>query len=557
MFRTLRKPLKPKDIKKRRLEAQLERLQPDEENLKLPVNPDLDRNVELMKKLFGESSDFVIRQFHFGASKEIRVALVFVDGLVDRNSISESVLKPFVLRTLEQDGSEVLPANPYDLIVHWLVTFYSVKEEKEIGKLLDLVLSGFAALFIDGSEKALAVEVKGWPSRSVEEPKAEAFARGPREGFTETIRFNTALLRRRIKSPRLRFDMMRIGRFTKTDVCVAYIDGLVNPALVTEVKNRLESIDTDGVLESGYLEDFIKDNHNTFFSLLDRTERPDKVAAALLEGRAAIIVDTTPFALIVPAVFSEFLQSPEDYYEGNDYIRPIRWLALIITLTLPSLYVALTTFHQEMIPTGLALSMAAGREGVPFPAVIEALMMEVTFDLLREAGTRMPRSIGQALGVVGALVLGQAAVAAGIVSPFMVIVVALTAVASFLIPNYSASFTIRLLRYPFLLLAGSFGLVGIFWGMVFLLLHLASLRSFGVPYLYPLAPAVPREWRDVFWRAPWWKMDRRPLLSRSPDDRRQAPAQRPEPPPKRRGGDEDAAGAGLSGAVNQNEDGAS
>lgn len=551
MFRSLRKPLKPSDIKKRRMEAKLEKLQPDREVLKQTVSPDLDRNIELMKILFGETSDFVIRQFNFGSRKEIRVALVFVDGLVDKNSISESVFKPFVLRTLEHDDSEVLPANPYDLIVNWLVTFYSVKEEVEIGKLLDLVLAGFAALFIDGSEKALAIEVKGWPSRSVEEPKAEAFIRGPREGFTETIRFNTALIRRRIRTPRLRFDMMKVGRISKTDICVTYIDGLVNPALVTEVKSRLESIDTDAILESGYLEDFIKDDHKTLFSLLDRTERPDKVAGALLEGRAAIIVDTTPFALIVPAVFSEFLQSPEDYYEGNDYIRPIRWLALILTITLPSLYVALTTFHQEMLPTGLALSMAAGREGVPFPAVVEALLMEVTFDLLREAGTRMPRSVGQALGVVGALVLGQAAVAAGIVSPFMVIIVALTAVASFLIPNYSASLTIRFLRYPFLLLAGSFGLVGIFWGLMFLLLHLASLRSFGIPYLYPISPAVPREWHDVFWRAPWWKMDRRPLLLRSPDSRRQASHQHPEPPPTRSAGDDDAAGAGRRDAANQ------
>lgn len=551
MFRSLRKPLKPSDIKKRRMEAKLEKLQPDREVLKQTVSPDLDRNIELMKILFGETSDFVIRQFNFGSRKEIRVALVFVDGLVDKNSISESVFKPFVLRTLEHDDSEVLPANPYDLIVNWLVTFYSVKEEVEIGKLLDLVLAGFAALFIDGSEKALAIEVKGWPSRSVEEPKAEAFIRGPREGFTETIRFNTALIRRRIRTPRLRFDMMKVGRISKTDICVTYIDGLVNPALVTEVKSRLESIDTDAILESGYLEDFIKDDHKTLFSLLDRTERPDKVAGALLEGRAAIIVDTTPFALIVPAVFSEFLQSPEDYYEGNDYIRPIRWLALILTITLPSLYVALTTFHQEMLPTGLALSMAAGREGVPFPAVVEALLMEVTFDLLREAGTRMPRSVGQALGVVGALVLGQAAVAAGIVSPFMVIIVALTAVASFLIPNYSASLTIRFLRYPFLLLASSFGLVGIFWGLMFLLLHLASLRSFGIPYLYPISPAVPREWHDVFWRAPWWKMDRRPLLLRSPDSRRQASHQHPEPPPTRSAGDDDAAGAGRRDAANQ------
>lgn len=538
MHRPLKKPLKPSQVKQRRIQSRLQEIQPSEDILKQRVGSDLDYNVELFKKLFAESSDFVVRRFHFGPDKEIRVALVFIDGLVDKDSISESIFKPFVMRTLENTNPEALPQNPYDLIFNWLVTFYSIKEEVEIGKLLDLQLAGFALLFIDGAEKALAIEAKGWETRSITEPQTESFVRGPRDGFTETIRVNTALLRRRIKTPNLRFDMMQIGAITKTDVCVSYIEGIVNPKTVKEVKKRLESIDTDAILESGYVEDYIKDNYWTPFMLIDRTERPDKVAASLLEGKAAILVDTTPFALIVPVVFSNFLQSPEDYYEGHDYVRPLRWLSLLLTLSLPSLYVALTTFHQEMLPGGLALSMAAGREGVPFPAVVEALIMEVTFDLLREAGTRMPRSVGQAVGVVGALVLGQAAVAAGIASPFIVIIVALTAIASFLITNYSASLGIRFLRYPMLLLAGSFGLVGIFWGFMIILLHMASLRSFGVPYLYPIAPAVTEEWEDVFYVAPLWAMDRRPRLFRSPNPRRQAPHQRPEPPHRRPEGED-------------------
>lgn len=533
MFRQPRKPYKLSELKKRKMDAKMEQLKPEKELIEQPLSIDLDSNVALFKKIFGETSDLVVREFYFGAQKEIRVALVAIDGLVDKDSISEAVLKPLVFRTLGDGNEEILPENAYDLIFDWLVTFLNIKEIKEVGKLLDLVLAGFAAFFIDGFAQALAIEVKGWKDRGIEEPKTEAFVRGPRDGFIETLRTNTALIRRRIRTPRLRFDMCQVGRISKTDICITYIDGLVNPDTMEEVKRRLQSIDTDAILESGYLEEFIKDNPWTPFTLLDRTERPDKVAGALLEGRVAILVDGTPFALIIPVVFSEFLQSTEDYYEGNDYIRPFRWVALLITLFLPSLYVALTTFHQEMIPTNLALSMAAGREGVPFPAVIEALLMEATFDLLREAGTRMPRSVGQALGIVGALVLGQAAVAASIVSSFLVIVVALTAVASFLIPNYSASITIRMLRYPMLLLAGAFGLVGIFWGFMIILLHLASLRSFGVPYLYPIAPAVFAEWQDTFYRAPWWAMDHRPMLLRSPDRRRQAPGQRPEPPPGR------------------------
>jgi spore germination protein KA len=311
------------------------------------------------------------------------------------------------------------------------------------------------------------------------------------------------------------------------------------------VARRIQAIDTDGILESGYIEDFIKDNYRTPFVLTDRTERPDKVAGALLEGRVAILVDGTPFALVVPAFFSGFLQSAEDYYEGMEFIRPFRWAALLLALTLPSLYVALTSFHQEMIPSSLALSIAAGREGVPFPASVEAFMMEATFDFLRVAGIRRPRPVGQAVGIVGAIVLGEAAVTAGVVSPFMVIVVALTAIVSFLIPNFSASLAIRILRYPLLFLAGAFGLVGVAWGLMFLLLHLTSLRSFGVPYFYPLAPAVPGDWGDVFIRVPWWAMERRPRLLRAPDPIRQAPEQRPEPPPvrPRRGPGADREGA--------------
>ncbi|MGB9792535.1 MAG: spore germination protein [Thermacetogeniaceae bacterium] len=565
MQRKMRKPLKPSELKMRRINALLQELHP-KEILEQPLSSDLDYNIKLMKELFGNSSDFVIREFHFGSDKEIRIALFYIDGLVDKNALSEAVLKPLLYRTIVDEERKLLPGDAFELIRDWLITFTSTKEVEKYGDVLDLVLAGFAALFVDGSDRALAPEVKGWKDRSIEEPKTESFVRGPRDGFTETLRTNTALIRRRIRTPRLRFEMYQVGRVTKTDVCVAYIDGLVNPATVDEVKRRITSIDTDSILESGYLEDFIKDRAWTPFTLLDRTERPDKVAAALVEGRVAILVDNTPFALIVPAVFSEFLQSAEDYYDWSESARTLRWLAIFITLTLPSFYVALTTFHQEMIPAGLALSMAAGREGVPFPAVIEALIMEITFDLLREAGTRMPRSIGQTLGVVGAIVLGQAAVMAGIVSPFIVIVVALTAVTSFLIPNYSASLTIRLLRYPMLILAGFMGLVGVFLGLLAILLHMASLRSFGVPYLYPLAPAVPAEWQDVFYRAPWWKMDLRPLLLRSPNRRRQAEGQRPEPPPVRpgkavealiEGGDEGMSSSGDQAGSGEEQKGSS
>ncbi|MDH7577012.1 MAG: spore germination protein [Bacillota bacterium] len=545
MFRQLKKPLKPGVLKMRRQEEQLARLQPAPEVLAQPLTPDLETNLRRFKELFGEASDLVTREFCLGTRQEIRVVLIFIDGLVDKGAVSEAVLKPFFFRSLGEDRSKILPGNAFEFIRNHLVTAADVKEADHLGDVLDLVLAGNLTLFIEGSEKALLLDTKGWKDRAVSEPEAECFIRGPRDGFIETLRTNTALVRRRIKTPRLRCKTYPVGRLTKTDVCVMYVDGLANPATVEEVARRIQAIDTDGILESGYIEDFIKDNYRTPFVLTDRTERPDKVAGALLEGRVAILVDGTPFALVVPAFFSGFLQSAEDYYEGMEFIRPFRWAALLLALTLPSLYVALTSFHQEMIPSSLALSIAAGREGVPFPASVEAFMMEATFDFLREAGIRMPRPVGQAVGIVGAIVLGEAAVTAGVVSPFMVIVVALTAIVSFLIPNFSASLAIRILRYPLLFLAGAFGLVGVAWGLMFLLLHLTSLRSFGVPYFYPLAPAVPGDWGDVFIRVPWWAMERRPRLLRAPDPIRQAPEQRPEPPPvrPRRGPGADREGA--------------
>jgi len=483
----------------------------------------------------GNTSDLSMRYFLLDGEQEVQIVLFYIDGLVDKGAISEAILKPFLFHNLDDEEKRLLPGNAYHLIKASLITSAEVKEAKKFREVIDLVLVGHVAVFVEGSERVLAVDVKGWKDRGVEEPESEAFIRGPREGFTETLRTNTALIRRRIKTPNLQFNTITVGEYTKTDVCVAFIKDLTNPDIVREVENRIRKIKTDGILESGYLEDFIEDDYKTPFVLVDRTERPDKVSAALLEGKVAILVDGTPFALIVPVVFGEIIQSAEDYFEGNEYIRPIRWIALLVALFLPSFYVALATFHQEMIPPGLALSMAAGREGTPFPAAVEAFLMEITFDFLKEAGIRMPRPIGQAIGIVGAVVIGQAAVSAGVVSPIMVIVVSLTAICSFLIPNYSASVAIRFLRYIMLLLGGVLGLAGIFWGIMMLLLHLASLRSFGVPYLYPVAPMVFRELRDIFVRTPWWTMDERPRLLRPFDRRRQAPGQRPEPPQSERG----------------------
>lgn len=337
--------------------------------------------------------------------------------------------------------------------------------------------------------------------------------RGPKDGFTENIEVNTSLIRRRIKSPELRLELFTIGTQTKTKILISYLEGVAKEEIINEVRKRLGRIKIDGVLESGYIEELIEDNPLSPFPQLEHTERPDKVAGAILEGRVAILVDTSPHVLIAPTIFFQFIQSPEDYYERYliaTLTRFIRILAYLISVTLPALYIAFTSYHQEMIPTTLALSIAASREGVPFPSIGEAFIMEGTFEILREAGLRLPKQAGQAVSIVGGIVIGQAAVQAGIVSQAMVIVVALTGISSFAIPAFNAAAAGRLMRFPLMLMASVFGLPGILAGLSIIIIHLNSLRSFGVGYMEPLVSSDKNKFRRLVMRYPWWAMNNLP-----------------------------------------------
>jgi spore germination protein KA len=366
----------------------------------------------------------------------------------------------------------------------------------------------------------------------VEEPQSQTVIRGPKEGFTENIRTNTALIRRKIKSPDLWIINRKIGRQTQTDVSVMYLHGIADEKIVNEILQRLDRIDTDSILESGYIEEFIQDRTFTPFPTITNTERPDAVAGAVLEGKVAILVDGTPFVLIAPITIFKLFQSSEDYYQKHDiatFLRLLRMVSFVISMLLPSLYIAITTFHQQMLPTLLLISLAAQREGVPFPALVEAFAMEITFEVLREAGVRMPRAIGSAISIVGALVLGQAAVQAGLVSAAMVIIVSFTAIASFVAPSISISNSARLLRFGFMILAATLGLFGIIAGMIAVLIHLSGLRSFGIPYLVPVAPFIPSDQKDTLIRVPWWAMKRRPRLINTQNVTRQSKNLKPSP----------------------------
>ncbi|HYK72924.1 MAG TPA: spore germination protein, partial [Pseudoneobacillus sp.] len=405
----------------------------------------LEHNIEVIQNLLGGSVDIVKRDFVFHGRKEIKAACFYTDGLVNTQGV-ERLIEFIVYKTAESSRKNeiVHDSNFTEEIIKHLIVNPSIKVIKVVEDGIDGVLSGDTLIFFDGSNEPLLLSSRGWDTRSVSEPATEQVVRGPRDGFTENIRSNTALVRRRIRNPNFRLESVNLGKKSQTDINIAYIKGVVKEGLVEEVKERLKKIKIDAILESGYIEELIGDAPYSPFTTVQSTERPDKVSAEILEGKVAIFVDNTPFVLIVPTYFWQYLQASDDYYAKfytGSFFRLIRYFAFIISLTLPSIYVMLASFHQEMIPTSLALTIASGREVVPFPVLLEALIMEIAFELMREAGLRMPKPVGQAVSIVGSLIIGQAAVQAGMVSPFMVIIVAVTGIASFAIPNYSASFS--------------------------------------------------------------------------------------------------------------------
>lgn len=493
------------------------------------LSSDLQAMEHMLRDVFRQCSDVEYRPVQlFGRTDAL---LVYIDGLVDVKHLDDAVLQPLLFH----GPPEGLPASESALgtiLAKKLLAVGKVKPVQRLTDLLQEVLKGHVALLAAGEAQALVLDLKGWDKRAVQEPVSETVIRGPREGFTENIRNNTAQVRRRIRTPRLKFEPLTVGELTHTDIAIAYIEGIVNEDILEEVRKRLSRIEIDGVLESGYIEEFIEDSPYSPFPQLKNTERPDVVAAHLLEGRVAVFVDGTPFVLLAPVTIWGAMHADEDYYERFLFTSAMRWvrvISLFIALLLPSIYVAITTYHQQMLPTNLLLSIATAREESPFPALIEALIMEVTFEALREAGVRLPKPVGQAVSIVGALVIGQAAVEAGIVSAPMVIVVSITGIASFTIPAFNLAIGVRLLRFPMIILAGALGLYGITLGLLALLIHIASLRSFGLPLLTPVSPLAPQNLKDVLLRSPWWSMSFRPRLIAKKNLMRVPPGQKPGP----------------------------
>lgn len=519
---------------------QTQQIETDLDSKLPPIDKSLDKNVKYIENTLGKSTDLIIRKFPFNPANDRLIAVVFIDGLCDgsvvNDYIMESLMQPEGKALTQLDKEKIDTTNVLQLIKDRALTFGDIHDLHDYNTLFHSLMSGDAILFVDGEAAAIAASVRGWRDRGVSETSSENVVRGSRESFSESIRTNTALVRRRIKEPTLWMESRQIGHVSRTDVAIMYIKGLVNDQIVQEVNTRLDQIDIDSILETGYIEELIQDETMTPFPTIYNTERPDVIAAELLEGKIAIFVDGTPIVLAVPAPFVSFMHAAEDYYQRADissFIRILRYVGLVISLLSPSFYIAVTTFHQEMIPTSLLMSLASQREYVPFPAFIEALLMELTFEILREAGVRMPKYIGAAVSIVGTLVIGQAAVQAGFISAAMVIVVSLTAISSFVLPSYNMSIAFRMLRFPLMGLAASFGLVGIFVGCTAIILHLCSLRTFGVPYMTPFGPFVPSDIKDTLLRLPHRFMITRPRLINQKNIRRQSRNSGQKPPKPR------------------------
>lgn len=465
---------------------------------------------QLEQGIFGQDDSIVYRTFFTAEPHERECLIVYPEAMTANDFVSDFVVRPLSRETLDPGLKGEALAR---YLVEHVLPINAVKEVTSIADAANEILTGDAALFVDGCASAFIIPSKSLTFRQPTEPSAEAVVRGPREAFCESLAVNITLVRRRIRTPMLKFSYLQLGRQTQTKIAIAYVEGLASPAIIEEVHQRISEIEIDAVLDSGYIEELIQDAPLSPFKTIGHTERPDIVAARLLEGRVAILVDGTPVALTMPYLFVESLQANEDYFKHfalASVDRLIRYICLFLGTSTPAIYLALLAYHPILIPTQLAVSISASRQGVPFPAVIEVFMMGLIFEIMREGGVRLPGPIGQALSIVGAIVLGDAAVQAQIVSAPMIIVVAITAIAGFAVPRVYG--VMILLRAFFSLCAGLLGLYGYFIGVIAVTIHMMSLRSFGVPYMVNFTTFDPQNIKDTALRVPWWHMRLRPRL---------------------------------------------
>ncbi len=474
-----------------------------------PLSKKLDENIQLFKSIFSKDSVLRFKRISVRGVCSYDCALFYMDGMVNVELLNESIVRPLLM--VERERTE-------DSLINYItkqVLFAS--EAKATGSVADIlraVLYGDTLLLVDGCDEAITVNTKGWRTRGITEPDDEKVLQGPREGFDEAALLNLAMIRRKLLTPDFCTELLRAGRRSDTIIFICYLDSLADKKTLAEVKKRIQSLDIDGILDSNYITEQIRDHPCSIFKTTGATERPDVVAARLLEGRIAIVVDGTPVVVTVPYLFSENFQSDEDYY--LNYIissvgRVLRYLCFFMSISIPAIFIAAATFHKELLPTSLALSVTQLRGGVPFPPFAECLLLIFIFEILKETGVRMPQSLGHALSIVGGLVVGQAAVEARIISAPMLIVVALSGISGLMVPRLKGA--VFYLRLIFVILSALFGLYGYIAGVALMLIHIFDLSSFGTSYTVSLADAGLQSLKDTFWRAPWSKMRTRPLFN--------------------------------------------
>lgn len=460
----------------------------------------LNENLDYLKAETHSSADFTVRSAKI---QNIGVSVITIEGMVSGEALSDLLIKTFLI----SNNDIKTPLELYDYIMNYSLVGQDVKQASDFETIFNLMMSGFAVLLVDGVEKAFIIGAQGFDYRSVSEPSGETNLRGSREGFIEPIKKNMGLIRRRIKSPDLVFEMHTLGKKSKTDVCLIYLKHVVSEKLVCDIKKKLSEIKMDIILESGYITPFLQSDPYSLFSDIGTTERPDTVCAKIGEGRVAILVDGTPYVLIVPQLFSENFQSADDYSHRPYYatfIRILKYVSFFITILLPGLYVGASVFHPEIFPSELLYNVVSAQKSTPFPLMIEALIIHFIFEIMREAGLRLPKQIGHAVSIVGGLVIGSAAVTAGLIGSPMLIIVAVTAISSFVVPSIYEP--VAILRFVFILLGGLTGFYGIALGVFFLIVNITRLSSFGIPYTAPITPYSKKAMRDVFLRANWKKL---------------------------------------------------
>lgn len=510
------------------------------EGVESGISTSLEENQKIVEDLYNLplNKDVVIRKLIIPTKPPVKAMLVFMDGLADKKIVNMTLLKPLML--MRNAREELYSA---DLVGTLIEEYLPSGQASRVGSFKEVqqgVNTGDAVIFFDGIDEAVTVETKGFEHRGVDRPATEQSVRGAQNAFTEVLRVNTAMIRSMLHSSDLITEMIPVGRRGRSNCAVMYLKSVANQQLVAEVRRRIKGIDTDIIIDSSVLENFIIDFPENPFPQSLSTERPDRMVVHLAEGRVGILMDGSPFGNIVPVSIFTLMHSADDFSLNMYYtnlLRVIRWTGGFISMLLPAVYLAISTFHPEAIPTELMLSITAARGQVPFPTIFEIVLMEFSFELIREGGLRIPGILGSTLGIVGAIILGQAAVTAKIVSPIMVIVIAVTGLASYSIPDYRLGSAFRLLRFLFIVMAMSMGLVGIACGFLVFTAILCSMKSFGMPYMAPVAPkTIPG--RDIILRKPAYMQSRRPDELNPQDVVRQGTISRPWTEETPTGGDE-------------------